>query len=414
MKRNIIIGFVFLGLALAMVQTVGAQGVYQLPNGGFETWDGSSNTSEPTHWNSFASSDGTWSGLASSTHHYRRDGSRPGGDGQHYLTIYTLSIIGVKANGNMTTGRIHAGSLSATSSDNYNYTERSNSDHSQPFTATPDSMYVWVSFYAGSGSSTAQVEAILHGDNDFRAPNHVGDASKYCGRAVAQTQRTTTSSTQMQWQQLRVPFVYDGATSANYMLVNMTTNTEPGSGDADDSLSIDDIVFIYSAWLKGIDVDGVALSSFSKDQFTYKVHVSDTGKLMTTEVTARAEAGDATITTERNRLSDTSAIVSLRVTAEDGVTVKEYSVVLSAGLPDPTEGIDIAEEAEGFLMFPNPAVAQIWIEAEGEVSISDMSGRQMMTFDCHGKQMVDISHLPEGVYVVRHKTGVRRLVKTVR
>ena len=376
MKRNIIIGFVFLGLALAMVQTVGAQGVYQLPNGGFETWDGSSNTSEPTHWNSFASSDGTWSGLASSTHHYRRDGSRPGGDGQHYLTIYTLSIIGVKANGNMTTGRIHAGSLSATSSDNYNYTERSNSDHSQPFTATPDSMYVWVSFYAGSGSSTAQVEAILHGDNDFRAPNHVGDASKYCGRAVAQTQRTTTSSTQMQW--------------------------------------IDDIVFIYSAWLKGIDVDGVALSSFSKDRFTYKVHVSDTGKLMTTEVTARAEAGDATITTERNRLSDTSAIVSLRVTAEDGVTVKEYSVVLSAGLPDPTEGIDMAEEAEGFLMFPNPAVAQIWIEAEGEVSISDMSGRQMMTFDCHGKQMVDISHLPEGVYVVRHKTGVRRLVKTVR
>ena len=129
---------------------------FQLLNAGFEQWDGGSG-SEPTHWNTFESSDGTYASMASDNHHYRRAGHRTGGSGSYYLTIYTKSIMGVKANGNMTTGRIHAGSMSAGSSSNYNYTQRSNSDHSQPFTATPDSMYLWVSFYAGSGSSTAQV-----------------------------------------------------------------------------------------------------------------------------------------------------------------------------------------------------------------------------------------------------------------
>ena len=54
MKRILI----HLGL-LAATLSVGAQ--YQLPNPGFEQWDGGT-TSEPTHWNSFATSDGTFSG----------------------------------------------------------------------------------------------------------------------------------------------------------------------------------------------------------------------------------------------------------------------------------------------------------------------------------------------------------------
>ena len=184
-------------LALSMIAMV-ANAQYQLPNPGFEQWDGD-NTSEPTHWNTFSSSDGTWASLASSNHHYRRNGGRPGSVGSHFLTIYTKSIVGVKANGNMTTGRIHAGSTSASSSENYNYTQRGNSNHCQPFTGTPDSMYVWVSYYAESGSSEAQISAILHGDNDFRAPNHENDASLYCGKAVAQFTRTTSSSSSDQW-----------------------------------------------------------------------------------------------------------------------------------------------------------------------------------------------------------------------
>ena len=206
MKQKVIF-FVLLAIGTSIIATLNAQTNYQLLNNGFESWESTSNTSEPTHWNSFGTSDGAFSMLASSTHHYRRDGHRPGGAGAYYLTLYTESYFGIKANGNMTTGRVHAGAMSATSEENYNYTERSNSEHSQPFVSTPDSMYVWVSYYAESGESEAQVEVILHGDNDFRAPNDLGNSSLYKARATARTTRTTSSAYEMQWQQLKVPFV---------------------------------------------------------------------------------------------------------------------------------------------------------------------------------------------------------------
>ena len=409
MKRNIIIGFVFLGLALAMVQTVGAQGVYQLPNGGFETWDGSSNTSEPTHWNSFASSDGTWSGLASSTHHYRRDGSRPGGDGQHYLTIYTLSIIGVKANGNMTTGRIHAGSLSATSSDNYNYTERSNSDHSQPFTATPDSMYVWVSFYAGSASSVAQVEAVLHGNSDFKAPNDVSNTSLYKGRAVAEFTRTTTSDSQMQWQLMKVPFVYNGTSTANYMLVNMTTNKNPGEGDGYDSLSVDDIEFIYSAWLTSIKVNGEAVEGFQKDNFYYSVSVEDMDALQSAVVEGETEVSDATVSLSRETISDTSVRVTLTVKAEDSVTVREYHVVLSTGMP--VVSIADVQQEEALRVYPNPVENVLNVKADGRVMVCDVTGRVVKEAESCGSVQLDLGSLPAGVYFVRNGGKSVKIIK---
>ena len=59
MKRIVLI-------TLAMASLM-AYAQHQLPNPGFEQWDGG-NTSEPTHWNSFATSDGNYATLASSPH----------------------------------------------------------------------------------------------------------------------------------------------------------------------------------------------------------------------------------------------------------------------------------------------------------------------------------------------------------
>ena len=323
----------FLAIVLATVSAVQGQ-QYQLLNPGFEQWDGG-NTSEPTHWNTFSSSDGSFASLASSNHHYRRNGHRPGGTGSYYLTIYTQSIFGIKANGNMTTGRVHAGAMSAASSDNYNYTQRSNADHSQPFTATPDSMYVWVSFYAANAASVAQVSVIIHGDSDFKSPNDENSSSLYKAKAVAYTTRTTSSASQMNWQQVKVPFYYNGNSAARYILVNISTNNIPGSGEANDSLSVDDIEFIYSAWLNGINVDGAPIAGFAKNTFNYAVSVADTAALMTAAVAVQTEVSDATVQETRTRTSDSTATVTLTVTAEDGVTVKTYTVALSAPMPQP-------------------------------------------------------------------------------
>ena len=400
-------------LLLLTATAIAAAAQYQLPNGGFEQWDAASLTAEPTHWNSFATSDGSYASLASSPHHYHRTGGRPGGTGSSYLTIYTRSIFGIKANGNMTTGRIHAGSMTASSSDNYNYTQRSNSSHCQPFSGTPDSMYVWVSFYAHSASSQAQVSAILHGDNDFRAPNQETTPSLYCGKAQARFNRTTTSASAMQWQQMKVPFVYDGTSPANYLLVNITTNATPGSGDADDSLSIDDIEFIYSAWLAGITVGGTPVEGFDKGKMDYSVHVEN----LESEVTGIPEADDATVAVGRQTIDDTTALVLLTVTAEDGITLHHYTVTLTTGRPR----AGIAHPATPRLaLHPNPASDKVTLRlpmSTTRLALLDLSGREVITQtgSLDPTVTLDIAPLPAGIYLLRtlspSGTDVQRLVK---
>lgn len=400
---------VFLMVAMAMMLSATAQ--YQLPNAGFELWDGG-NTSEPTHWNTFSSSDGSFASLASSNHHYRRNGGRPGTEGSRFLTIYTQSILGIKANGNMTTGRIHAGSMSAASSDNYNYTQRSNADHSLAFTGTPDSMYVWVSFYAASGNSQGQVSAILHGDNDFRAPNQEGDASLYCAKAVARFSRTTSSAHSYQWQQMRVPFVYDGTAAPRYMLVNITTNATPGGGDANDSLSIDDIEFIYSAWLAGINVGGQPIEGFQKGRFDYTLHVDDPSLLADGSVTVTTEASDASVSIERmavDTLTESAQFV-ITVTAEDGVTVRTYTVRLVHGEPDPV-GIDSPVAPASLRVYPNPTTDHVTVQADGLVLLTDLQGRELLRLTVHGSARLDLTSLPAGTYLVRCGNSVQRIIK---
>lgn len=397
MKRIVFAAALLIAGACCMAQ-------YQLPNPGFEQWDGTSSTAEPTHWNSFASSEGSFASLASAPHHYHRNGGRPGTQGSSYLTIYTKSIVGVKANGNMTTGRIHAGSMSASSSDNYNYTQRSNSAHCQPFTGTPDSMVVWVSFYAGSASSQAQIGAYLHGDNDFRSPNDEGTQSKYCGRAVARFARTTSSATSMQWQRVKVPFVYDGSSSANYMLINITTNSTPGGGDANDSLSIDDIEFIYSAWLSGITVAGVPVEGFDKGTMEYYLSVDD----LEADVSAVAEVADAEVSIAREAVDDTTVVVTIDVVAEDNATTRQYRVILTTGTPS----VGIAPVMPARLqVYPNPATDAVTVCGDGLLKIIDQSGREVLSRAIHGTVRLSLEMLPAGVYTLRCGSRTSRLVR---
>lgn len=421
-------------ICMALCYAVSAQG-YQPLNGDFEQWDGSSVTAEPSHWNSFATSDGSYAGLASTPHHYHRRNQ----NGQNsYLTIYTKSIMGIKANGNMTTGRIHAGAMSASSASNYNYTQRSNSDFSQPFTATPDSMYVKVSFYAASSSSRAHVLAYVHGDNDFKDPGDDGNTSKYAAKAVAATTRTTSSASSMSWTELKVPFVYSGTADPAYLLISITTNETPGGGSANDSLSVDDIRFVYSSWLTDILVDGLSIEGFQKGVADYDLGLKDS--LTGLDLQAVTEAADATVAIDRQDIVldtvaedgsyDIEVVYTITVTAEDG-SQRPYSVRYTTHIEadpedpedpegpeepedpeDPEEGIAEAEVAS-LRVAPTVVTTTLRIlaeRAEDPFALYDMGGRLLATYPAEVRT-IDFSGRDAGIYLLRSGSKAARVIK---
>ena len=237
-----------------------AQEKPQITNGDFETWtfDGEN---LPNHFNSFQTADGTYagSGYSSGNRQVKRStDTRPGSSGKYSCQIWARKIqflwIKVIAQGNLTTGRLHAGATSADDPDNYNYSDRDGSNTnngvtnpcSMPFTGRPDSLVAWVKFIPNGTDSShpyAKISAIIHDDCDYRdIYNKTYDASKLVATAANNTISKTNG-----WKRLSIPFVYTGnSAQPKYILLSAATNAYPGGGNEDDKLFIDDIELIYN------------------------------------------------------------------------------------------------------------------------------------------------------------------------
>lgn len=221
----------------------------QFDNYGFEQWvnEGQS-TVEPARWHSFMSASGGFSGFMSqqiepSSH------VRPGSDGSRSARIFSKSILGITANGNLTTGRINAGTVDPSGAENYNYTQR-NSDFCMPMSVIPDSLTVWVCFRASGEGSQASVMSTIHGDADFQ---QLGDGGFYpadmlCATANMEYSRTCAAGEELVWRRLSIPFTAypDICTDYRYILTTFTTNKNAGGGSANDEVFIDDIYMIYN------------------------------------------------------------------------------------------------------------------------------------------------------------------------
>ena len=252
--------------------------VFQLPNGGFETWDGTDSDAEPTNWNGFSSAQCDLSGLAAlgcntatSTRHAKSGDSRPGSSGNYSCKIFAteISILGsnVVANGNLTTGQIRIGSTTATNPENYNITRTSNSDFRQPLNAKPDSIVFWAKFICPSSTQQARINAVIHDNYSYRDPEGSDGSASSHKTGVA---TLNFSRADEQWHRYSVPFDYDfPASAAEYILISFTTNKLAGEGSEDDFLYIDDVELVYNTLLSNLSVDGNTLSGFSPQVTDY-------------------------------------------------------------------------------------------------------------------------------------------------
>lgn len=390
----------FLLLLLAFLPFIMNGQNFQPLNPGFEQWDNTAIDAEPTHWNSFATSDGNFAGMASSPHHYHRNGGRPGSAGSSYLTIYTKSILGVKANGNMTIGRIHAGSMTPTSESNYNYTQRGNSDFSQAFTATPDSLYVWVRYNAANSASKGSITCVVHGNNDFKDPNDINTPGCYAGKAVIRMGNTSG------WTQMRVPFEYSGTAAPAYLLISMSSHMTQGGGDAWDSLSVDDFELIYSAWLTRLAVNGTEVEGFEKGRLDYTMHLDSMRYARWLDIEAVPEVADTRVSTERIDIDDTTVQYRIYVVGEDNLTSHTYTITVETDVPASPEDLAVETIPQSrFRIYPNPASTKVNLEGENmkNAKLVDMKGCVIRNVDIHeesGKAVLDLSGVEKGIYLI--------------
>lgn len=332
---------------------IGATGNYSIRNGGFEEeWETVSLTSgktviegvEPKHWSSFITGSGELITAAANNKQLKESNIvRPGSTGTKSAAIMSTLTLGVKANGNMTTGRINGGSMSAIdSTKNYAYTDLENDDFQLPFQGTPDSIVAWVRFVpankdANDPLNEASFNAVLHKDAYYQDPT-VNCAEQ----EVARASRAIKANNEFNWERLSIPFSYTAdASEGAYMLITVSTCSTPGGGTTKkesgvtyvDTLLIDDVEAVYCNTLKSLTIDGETMSFQSYVASTSKIYCDSCY-----EIVAEADGTSARPFIGFDANDSTLVIIVMGGDyAGNTNSFRRYVIGMSGKTPDPIE-----------------------------------------------------------------------------
>ena len=313
--------FIFSFLSINLTAQYGPQ----FDNRGFEQW--TNRVSEPTHWHSGGTATGTFAGWVSSQIEQSSQ-TRPGSSGTKSVRLYPESVLGITANGNLTNGRMNAGSMSATGSGNYNYTQRSQTAFNTPITQLPDSLTLWVCFRSQSTSAKAQVKAVVHGNADYKiiADGTEEPMDMHVATALSSFTRTSAANGAYTWRRLSIPFNNNGpCTDVRYILMTATTNETPGSGSTSDDLFLDDLLLVYTPTLT---LNNLEQTQFEPNEY-FTINFTLTGTMSPDNLNAEANVVIA-------QLSDANGNFNNPV--ELGRTTTNTSGVMTARTPDVPAG----------------------------------------------------------------------------
>ena len=299
---------------------------YQMPNPGFELWHMSDETHvEPKGWHSFESASGALASLAG--HHLTR--SENAHSGEACARIYSSSFFGIVANGTMTTGRLSAGSATATDVANNAFIDTSLpdvDDNGNPFYvplySRPDSVAVWVNFKQGSANKEhpyATISAVITDGTYYQDPE-----DKAYTNVVAKAKNNEIATTDGEWVRVTAPFVYtENAVDPKAVLVTVSTNADPGQGSDGDEVLVDDIEFVYNAKVTGLKIKGQDLPDFSPEVMTYEMELDE--EITTDDIEVSVEGATANVA-KMVTLVDDSYVCSIVVLSADMSTMSHYVI----------------------------------------------------------------------------------------
>lgn len=224
-----------------------AAGVTQIGNGDFENWSNvTSNNHAPSNWNAFETAEGSLASLSSAQQVQMVEGGRPGSDGFYCVDIWSRSVMGVIAQGTLTTGCINAGAISASAKGNNSYSKTQDPAKSETLSRIPAAIKMWVKYVpAASGTPKAQIAATVHDAHNYvtySKDEYDDDANRSYVIAKAKMDFEACD-----WTELTIPFERSGnyTDGQMFILLNIATNNTPGGGAANDHLYIDDVELVY-------------------------------------------------------------------------------------------------------------------------------------------------------------------------
>lgn len=351
------------------IDVVFGNGGYQIENSGFENFhtatyvDGKNKytSDEPNAWHSFNS--GIATGSASFLTKYAlqngntsvSDDVRPGSTGTKSVAIKSSIVMGFQpANGTMTTGRLQAGSITATDAANCSFLDMSSTDtdgNGDPFytvlNGRPDALSVWVKYKQGQVNEQypyATVSAVITDGTRYQDPE-----DKAYTNVVAKAQDKTIESKGFEWQNLVIPFDYASYASndaqAKAILVTISTNAQPGVGSSDaenpDMIIVDDISLVYNSHLASLKVKGTEVEGFDKNVLSYDL--KGEGAISVDDIEAVSD-GQGAYVTKAIEGTDKGVKVTITVTSNDLKTTNVYTLNIEGAT---TTGINKVETTTG-------------------------------------------------------------------
>lgn len=244
-------------------------------------------------WRSFADAIGSLAGTAS--HHPEVVAGKEG----YGVKVYSTSVLGVKANGNLTTGYVNMGNMSPADESNHNVS-RVSEGLAMEFVGIPDAIGCWAKFIPGYYTTglimkkyyypneAARGRFIIHDANvDYKDPENTDadyEGSKIAEAAIMITPTGTYTGsgtnkrtyTEGEWTYFEAPFTYydnENEGVEQYLLASFTTNPTPGETQ-EDYLWIDDVYFVYYSTLSSLKYDGVELLTGDETGATINIDLS--------------------------------------------------------------------------------------------------------------------------------------------
>ena len=307
---------------------------FQLPNSDMESWTNSNG--EPDRWHGFSTATGSWASFSPALLE-KSDNVHSGSTGQYSAVVTAKSAFISTANGTMTNGRLNAGSTTATSYDNHASMDASyGDDFYMPLYAKPDQFNVWLKCTNSNANHQASVSVKTFDGTYYQEPS--GTTYTNLSGSIVGGQISNCD-----WTFYSFPFDYESYAAnnaaSNAIFVTFSTNANPGQGNSNDQLYIDEMELVYLGAMTDLRYQGTTIEGWNPAVTEYSIEVSETPNL--DDFTADIVGASAVLTKSMEQNEDGSYRIAISVVSGDLQTATAYIInatVASPGIRGDVDG----------------------------------------------------------------------------